>query len=115
MVRTTKAYGYYDKASKTASAGTFLHIAVGAGLFKANLSLNTNDVSPSVYWISFRHKDAAGGENDLLIASGLMDQINHVGLQDVEFEGPGSFTAFLLPTNAPSSMTFLGYIRRVNP
>lgn len=115
MVRTTKTYGYYDKASKTISVGTFLHIPVGTGLFKANLSLNTNDVNASVYWISFRHKDDAGGSNDLLISSGLIAQGNPAHLQTGEFEGPGTFTAYLLPANPPSSMTFLGYIRRVKP
>lgn len=115
MVRTTKAYGYYDKAETTASAGSFLHIPIGSGLFKANLMLNTNDTNASVYWISFRCKDAAGNEDDLLIDSGLIDLENHAHVQGVEFEGPGSFTAYLLPANAPSSMTFIGYIRRVKP
>lgn len=113
MVRTTKLHGYYDKKEETASAGTFLHIPVGTGLFKANLSLNTNDLNPSVYWLSFRFKDAKGNEDDLLIDSGLINQANHAYVQDVTFEGPGRFTAFLLPANPPSSMTFLGYIRRV--
>lgn len=115
MVRSIKAHGYYDKKSIAAAAGSFLYVPVGTGLFKANLSLNTNDVSPSVYWLSFRQTDDKGGVNDILIGSGLIDQINHAHVQNIEFEGPGLFTAYLLPANAPSNMTFLVYIRRVKP
>jgi len=115
MTKTTKLHGHYEYAAVTASAGTYLDFPVGSGLFKVNLSLNTNDISASVYWMSFRWKNDLGGLRDFLIASGHIDQENHAHVQNVEFEGPGRFTAFLLPANAPSNMAFMGYVRRIRP
>lgn len=100
---------------KNASAADYRYIPVGAGLFRANLSLITNDVSASPYYLAFRYKNAIGTWNEVVIDSGLIQNRVYAHVQNVEFEGPGSFMAYLLPTNAPSSMTFAAYIRRVNP
>lgn len=107
--------GRYAFHNKSAAAADYRYIPVGRGLFKANLSLYTDDANASPYSLAFRYKDSKGVYNEVIIISGLIQYRNYAHVQNVEFEGPGDFMAYLLPANAPSAMNFAGYIRRIQP
>lgn len=95
------------------SVGTTMIIPVGKGLWRANLSLASDDKNASSYSFSFGFIDGKGVLNEIHIKAGFTSYRDDAVVQNVEFEGPGNFRGYLLPVNPPTTMVFYAYLRRI--